>query len=1425
MIYTFDYFDRYEQPELVLCRPNDQEIGVISNFEGLSSKICFNEISEISYTIYKSDEYYEDETGKIDESAPNIYREHLERRQVHVLGIGYFIITDIAEISDEKGTCKKVTAKSCECELNNLSIPYIDGTYKLYTPESYSLLSSYERFKYLEGETTEDVSQDDTGSYLNDNCLLFVLLSHAPMWRLSDECIMRFTEDARYIDLANQFRTFESEDETIYSFFKNKLSSSYECFVMFNIEDRTIDILSYDDVMVDSGIILSESNILNSCEVNTTIDDYVNCLKISGGTEDINISSINPMGNQIIYDFSHDIESGLVCGELKDALEYWQTHLEDNRILTNIGTTFPQNICPFGEQEGNDLYKFVTTTSKVFLNWLSAYEKARIKKEEFSAVMPTIKAISTPVEEGGTPSTQKGEYKVIITRPLGTNDRVTVSDTAGVVLTEFTTTLSNGVAQAGALAQHINSQTNYNLTATYTSDKNYFILTQKTAGNAIPMIRIKNEQTNIEGTIDIVIEKVGSAGVRSVYQAYTKSSYSDEDPGHITFYEDIESVEWQETYYGEGESVSLEDANKALLYLQSERDLIDSELAKLNALHDGYVAQKEAILTELGDSETGSEEYTTVTEQKEVIERYINLTMEQISAYTVLSANMTTWITSLSSKTSEAVRKNNFQYAFKEYAKTIVGEDEAAAEAKTIVLYNELCRILKQQSYTDETIVITEAMGMNEKFQQELELYNKGVNTLAILVRPSSEITVDAEAFIFSKEYEKLVDGLKMGSCIYTELPSGEVPLYHLNEITIDYDEPSCELVFGNRIRSSNPADIFSDIQNAATTAAEIVASERIDWGINTAKVNYLMSQKDADIATTARSMRNSVNNVSLDSSGLRCYATNENNEETYGFWGANGVIMFEDENKQKRAAVGRIIRSDGSTSYGFLGQSIIANTITADKLAVGSVSTGTNYLRDGSFEAVEGTGNGRHFTWWEGSKNENINENTNTDASYSVTGKQSLKPGTTDVWQVASLEPATYTVSLYYRAIDSEDSEKSPRLEIWRWEQRPDNSRSGYGIATLKKFSNEWNRYHTQIVVSESDVADSTGIGVGFRGQNVVVDNVMLDKSSMLGEYRPHISEVYAAYTQIDDKGISVYNGKISIFNTESEKVFYADGNGNLTLKGEIYATSGSIGGWKIESSSLRNSNDSIGMSPTGENAFWAGSSANPNFKVTKDGHLYATEANITGEITATSGSIGGWKVNDHSIYRRILSDNNSAKISAGISTEDSYPAFWSGYGGSEFPPNTYSEDTSPSFMVTQAGKLYAKGANITGILTTTSKEDCDIHIGGYTLEIRDKNSDSVSNGQSARISRITYRVKEGVLTNSGLALSGHECIYFGMWDKKTKFTPKFRIVGDAFEPAEKYTQTLGSKSLPFTNVYTDRIVIGSVELNSAKLRLHGFV
>lgn len=134
-------------------------------------------------------------------------------------------------------------------------------------------------------------------------------------------------------------------------------------------------------------------------------------------------------------------------------------------------------------------------------------------------------------------------------------------------------------------------------------------------------------------------------------------------------------------------------------------------------------------------------------------------------------------------------------------------------------------------------------------------------------------------------------------------------------------------------------------------------------------------------------------------------------------------------------------------------------------------------------------------------------------------------------------------------------------------------------------------------------------------------------------------------------------------------------------------------IGGWQISATYLiydtGTAATSAGLAPL-DWPFYAGqvygSRSSAPFRVSNAGALTATNATITGTVTANAGSIGGWTIN--SAY--IAKDTGTAATSAGLAPSD-YP-FYAG--------QTYANRASAPFRVSNAGALTATNATITGTI-----------------------------------------------------------------------------------------------------------------------------
>lgn len=160
-------------------------------------------------------------------------------------------------------------------------------------------------------------------------------------------------------------------------------------------------------------------------------------------------------------------------------------------------------------------------------------------------------------------------------------------------------------------------------------------------------------------------------------------------------------------------------------------------------------------------------------------------------------------------------------------------------------------------------------------------------------------------------------------------------------------------------------------------------------------------------------------------------------------------------------------------------------------------------------------------------------------------------------------------------------------------------------------------------------------------------------------------------------------------------------DSNGNLiaknaNLSGQITATNGSIAGWTIISNKMytTGSGKYTGIGKYGSAyAFWAGATSNDNgnsavFKVGHTGKLTATDADITGTITATNGKIGRYDIT--STYLMTNSGSNASGIGGN-------QAFWAGAEDSNSAP----------FRVGYDGVLWAENAAIRGSIETGNLGD----------------------------------------------------------------------------------------------------------------------
>lgn len=197
--------------------------------------------------------------------------------------------------------------------------------------------------------------------------------------------------------------------------------------------------------------------------------------------------------------------------------------------------------------------------------------------------------------------------------------------------------------------------------------------------------------------------------------------------------------------------------------------------------------------------------------------------------------------------------------------------------------------------------------------------------------------------------------------------------------------------------------------------------------------------------------------------------------------------------------------------------------------------------------------------------------------------------------------------------------------------------------------------------------------------------------------------------------------NASLPKVNNEDPTGFglYSD---NCFLQGILIATAGSVGGFELSNNAIKtagvqvteNSKGSVALTSTSFTRTVASTERNDwrmafsgNFGVTDDGVLYASGAVISGDLTATTGSIGGFKIDTDSIHTKNTSSGSTANNALWLSSSN----FSRAIGGTSRAGLKFA--IGKNFGVTVDGTLYANGVDLTGKVSATTGA-----IGGFTLD-----------------------------------------------------------------------------------------------------------
>lgn len=282
---------------------------------------------------------------------------------------------------------------------------------------------------------------------------------------------------------------------------------------------------------------------------------------------------------------------------------------------------------------------------------------------------------------------------------------------------------------------------------------------------------------------------------------------------------------------------------------------------------------------------------------------------------------------------------------------------------------------------------------------------------------------------------------------------------------------------------------------------------------------------------------------------------------------------------------------------------------------------------------------------------------------------------------------------------------------------------------------------------VEASDASGFTSTAIGNAPFYIRNDGTVKAKKGLIGGFTIGDNGLYNGKDSATSTAAGVYVGtdgiKVGTADDATLVKIYSDGRfkaNSANITGEITATSGTIGGWSIQSKRISSANNdgiySVVQSTgtiflaTGLASADATDVSKAKFIVYHSGKLVATSADINGKITATSGTfmgdicaqggtIGGFKINSTNIITNGTTWGTSGSLilcPEGTGTAKSI-------GGSD-EISGWVIAAGKNFGVTSAGKLYATGVCVSGTFETKENGKTTLKIDGSNIDLLEHSS-----------------------------------------------------------------------------------------------------
>jgi len=368
MLQTFDIFNQPENPQLILCKVNREQLCELKTAYDIEYEVNLSALNTLSFKIPET----------VDSIKVPFYTQIESKKLIYFTNLGYFIIKSYDIESDGIREIKNVSCVSYEEILGRRNIVLLEGTY-----DFYNILTPA-------------------------NTILGKVIELLDGWSIG-------TIDS---SLWGVYRSFDVTEQSVYNFLMSDLSDVYECLFSFDTINKRINATAFDNIGVNTNIFLSHDNLIKSLNVQEDGDNIVTALSCVGSGE-VDVSRVNPNGTMWQYNFDYFktteyISSGLITklnayDSLYDTLQptyaTYLTQLNNKNIdLVLLQTELTDLTDDMTTLEAQLAVKVQESASLVSTNALIAAKQVEIntKNSQISTKQAEIASVTTQLDSINT---------------------------------------------------------------------------------------------------------------------------------------------------------------------------------------------------------------------------------------------------------------------------------------------------------------------------------------------------------------------------------------------------------------------------------------------------------------------------------------------------------------------------------------------------------------------------------------------------------------------------------------------------------------------------------------------------------------------------------------------------------------------------------------------------------------------------------------------------------------------------------------------------------------------------------------------------------------------------------------------------------------------------------------------------------------